>query len=225
MAKVNRRSPWDEDQPAVIEESPSTPVIPAKVSTLTKVAPASGASRRINFDVDDALHRRIRMKAARPPRFLSDSATLPRVRRGEKSESDHPSSIRTIFGFRAWAPLKPRSSSMAGPACHTPALGFVTMAEDSPTLDELRQRIADIEAGKAAVSSERCTQGEDLRPPSSRRAPTQDAIAFAEDQQVVTRSPKLIECNICHCLSERTCGITRMSAIASHLARGVVTHE
>ena len=64
MAKVNRRSPWDEDQPAVIEESPSAPVTPAKVSTLTKVAPASGASRRINFDVDDALHRRIRMKAA-----------------------------------------------------------------------------------------------------------------------------------------------------------------
>ena len=38
---------------------------------------------------------------------------------------------------------------MAGRACHTPALGFVTMAEDSPTLDELRQRIADIEARKA----------------------------------------------------------------------------
>jgi len=64
MAKVNRRSPWDEDQPAVTQESPSAPVIPAKVSALTKVAPASGASRRINFDVDDALHRRIRVKAA-----------------------------------------------------------------------------------------------------------------------------------------------------------------
>ena len=64
MAKVNRRSPWDEDQPAVTQESPSTPTTPAKVSSLTKVAPALGASRRINFDVDDALHRRIRMKAA-----------------------------------------------------------------------------------------------------------------------------------------------------------------
>ena len=64
MARVNRRSPWDEDQPAVVEESPSTSVTPVKVSTLTKAAPASGASRRINFDVDDALHRRIRVKAA-----------------------------------------------------------------------------------------------------------------------------------------------------------------
>ena len=64
MAKVNRRSPWDEDQPAVAEESPSTSVTSTKVPTLTKVAPASGASRRINFDVDDALHRRIRVKAA-----------------------------------------------------------------------------------------------------------------------------------------------------------------
>jgi hypothetical protein len=58
MAKVNRRSPWDEDQLAVTQES-SALVVPAKVSTLNKVAPASGASRRINFDVDDGLHRRI----------------------------------------------------------------------------------------------------------------------------------------------------------------------
>jgi hypothetical protein len=64
MAKVNRRSPWDEDQPAAAKELPSTPVVHAKVSTLNKVAPAPGASRRINFDVDDAQHRRIRMKAA-----------------------------------------------------------------------------------------------------------------------------------------------------------------
>ena len=64
MAKVNRRSPWDEDQPAVTQESSSAPVIPAKVSALTKLGPASGASRRINFDVEDGLHRRIRMKAA-----------------------------------------------------------------------------------------------------------------------------------------------------------------
>ena len=64
MAKVNRRSPWDEDQPAVVEESPSTPSMPTKASALTKVAPASGASRRINFDIDDAKHRLIRIKAA-----------------------------------------------------------------------------------------------------------------------------------------------------------------
>lgn len=64
MAKVNRRSPWDEDQPAAAEESPTTPVTPVNVSALTKVAPAAGASRRINFDVDDGMHRRIRVKAA-----------------------------------------------------------------------------------------------------------------------------------------------------------------
>jgi ParG len=62
MAKVNRRSPWDDDQPATAEQS--TPQTPAKMPSLTKVAPASGASRRINFDVDDSLHRRIRVKAA-----------------------------------------------------------------------------------------------------------------------------------------------------------------
>ncbi len=64
MAKVNRRSPWDEDQPAAVEEPKPASAKSTKVSTLTKVAPALGASRRINFDVDDALHRRIRVKAA-----------------------------------------------------------------------------------------------------------------------------------------------------------------
>jgi ParG len=64
MAKVNRRSPWDEDQPPPVEESKPPATTSTKLSTLTKVAPASGASRRINFDIDDAKHRLIRIKAA-----------------------------------------------------------------------------------------------------------------------------------------------------------------
>jgi hypothetical protein len=67
MAKVNRRSPWDEDQQATVEEP-----TPAKLPAPIKVAPASGASRRINFDVDDALHRRIRVKAANEGQTIAE---------------------------------------------------------------------------------------------------------------------------------------------------------
>jgi hypothetical protein len=72
MAKVNRRSPWDDDQPTAVKEPTSTPVAPAEVPTPIKVAPAAGASRRINFDVDDAQHRRIRIKAASEGRTIAE---------------------------------------------------------------------------------------------------------------------------------------------------------
>ena len=72
------------------------------------------------------------------------------------------------------------------------------MAEDSPTLDELRQRIADIESGKlparrkAALKAK--TSGLTRPTPLQRKNPT----PFTEGQQVVTRAPKLFECDVCH---------------------------